>query len=154
MDIANLITPERIALDLKVKDKAQLLRDLAVRAEAAGAGVAASRILVALTAREALGSTGLGKGFALPHARLEGLSGCFGLLVRLARPIDYAAIDGQKVDVVVLLLTPADGDASHLAALSLVSRRLREGGILGRIRRAEGSISVMGMLSEASAAGT
>jgi PTS system nitrogen regulatory IIA component len=148
MDIADLIVPERIVLDLKIKDKTQLLRDLAARAEAAGAGIPASRILVALTAREALGSTGLGKGFALPHARLEGLARCFGLFARLARPIDYAAIDGQKVDVVVLLLTPADGDADHLAALSLVARRLREGDLLGRIRRAEGATSVMGMLTE------
>ena len=148
MDIANLIIPDRIALDLKIKDKARLLRDLAIRAEAAGAGVPASRILVALTAREELGSTGLGKGFALPHARLEGVTTCFGLFVRLARPIDYAAIDGQKVDVVVLLLTPVDADADHVAALSLVARRLREGDTLGRVRRAEGVNSVLGMLAE------
>ncbi len=149
MDIAALIPPERIALDLRAKDKAALLRDLAQRAEAAGAGVPASIVATALLAREQLGSTGLGKGFALPHARLEGLSGCFGLFCRLARPIDYAAIDDQKVDIVVLLLTPADADASHLAALSLVSRRLREGDTIGRLRRAEGVGSVFGMLIQA-----
>ena len=148
MEITDLITPSRIALDLKVPDKTQLLRNLATRAEAAGAGVPASRILVALTAREALGSTGLGKGFALPHARLEGISTCFGLFARLARPIDFAAIDGQKVDVLVLLLTPVDADAVHMAALSLVARKLREGDTLGRVRRAEGANSVMGMLAE------
>ena len=149
MDIADLIPPERIALDLRAKDKAALLRDLAQRAEAAGAGVPASIIATALQAREQLGSTGLGKGFALPHARLEGLSDCFGLFCRLARPIDYAAIDGQKVDIVVLLLTPAEADASHLAALSLVSRRLRDGDLVGRLRRAEGVGSVFGMLNQA-----
>ena len=68
---------------------------------------------------------------------------------RLARPIDYAAIDGQKVDIVVLLLTPAEADASHLAALSLVSRRLRDGDLVGRLRRAEGVGSVFGMLNQA-----
>lgn len=148
MEINDLLSPGRIVLDLKAKDKAQLLRELAMRAEAAGAGVSASSILVALTAREALGSTGLGKGFALPHARLDGVARCFGLFARLARAIDYAAIDGQKVDVVVLLLTPADDDATHLSALSLVARKLREADTLGRVRRAEGVNSVIGMLAE------
>ncbi len=148
MDIADLIAPDRIALDLKVRDKQQLLRDLAERAEAAGVGLPSARILAALTAREALGSTGLGKGFALPHARMDGLSGCFGLFARLARPIDYAAIDGQRVDVAVLLLTPTNDDAGHMAALSLVARKVREGDMLGRLRRAEGGRSVLGMLSE------
>jgi PTS system nitrogen regulatory IIA component len=148
MEIADLITPDRIALDLKIRDKDHLLRELAALAEAAGATLPSSRILAALTAREALGSTGLGKGFALPHARMDGLSGCFGLFARLARPIDYAAIDGQRVDVLVLLLTPANDDASHMAALSLVARKIRAGDILGRLRRAEGARSVLGMLSE------
>ena len=149
MDIADFIVPERIVLDLKVKDKPPLLRDLAARAEAAGAGTPAPRILAALIEREALGSTGLGNGFALPHARLPGLTRCFGLLARLARPIDYAAIDGRPVDVVVLLLTPTDDDTAHLAALSLVARRLRDDGLLRRLRRAEGAASAMGMLTEA-----
>jgi PTS system nitrogen regulatory IIA component len=148
MKIGDLITPDRIALDLRVKDKANLLRELAQRAEAAGAGLSASRIFTGLTAREALGSTGLGRGFALPHARLEGVNTCFGLFARLARPIDYDAIDSQPIDVVTLLLTPADDDALHLATLSLVSRRLREGDILSRLRRAEGVRSVYGMLTD------
>ena len=147
MKIADLITPDRIALGLRVKDKANLLRELAQRAEAAGAGLSASLILSGLTAREALGSTGLGRGFALPHARLEGLNTCFGLFARLARPIDYDAIDDQPIDVVTLLLTPADNDGLHLAALSLVSRRLREGDILSRLRQADGVQSVYGMLT-------
>jgi PTS system nitrogen regulatory IIA component len=148
MEIADLITPDRIALDLKIRDKDHLLREMAALAEAAGATLPSSRILAALTAREALGSTGLGKGFALPHARMDGLSGCFGLFARLARPIDYAAIDGQRVDILVLLLTPTNDDASHMAALSLVARKIRAGDILGRLRRAEGARSVLGMLSE------
>lgn len=148
MNIADIFTADRIGLDLKIKDKAHLLRDLATRAEAAGAGVPMSIILTALIAREALGSTGLGKGFALPHARLERITACFGVVVRLARPIDYAAIDGQKVDIAVLMLTPANADADHVTALSLVARRLREGNTLDRVRRAEGANSLLRMLME------
>ena len=147
MDISDLISADRVVLDLKVKDKAHLLRELASRAEGAGAGVAAGHILAALTAREALGSTGLGKGFALPHARIDGMASCFGLFARLARPIAFDAIDGEKVDVVVLLLTPAADDARHVTALSLVARRLRDAGLLGRLRRAEGANSVIDMLN-------
>lgn len=147
MTIATLFPAGRILVGLKTKDKAQLLRDLAQRAEAAGAGIPAGQILAALAAREALGSTGLGRGFALPHARMEGIAEPFGLFARLARPIDFAAIDGQPVDIVVLLLTQAHSDAAHLAALSQVSRRLRDGELLARLRRAEGAASILGMLT-------
>lgn len=146
MLITDILAADRVFLDVRVKDKAHLLQELASRCEPAG--VPSTEVLAALQAREALGSTGLGKGFALPHARLEGVTGCFGMLVRLARPIDYAAIDGQKVDVLVLLLTPTDADSTHMAALSLVARTVRQNDTIGRIRRAEGANSVMNMLSE------
>ena len=144
MRITDLLSFDRIVLDLRVKDKAQLLRELASRASA-GTGIPASNIQVALLARETLGSTGLGNGFALPHARLEGIDQCFALLVRLTRPIDYAAIDGHPVDVLVLMLTPANADSEHMAALSLVARTLRHGDTIGRVRRAAGIDSIMGM---------
>src|ERR1700689_4601385 len=108
MEIADFIAPDRIALDLRVRDKTQLLQDLAKRAEPACGGVPADAILSALLSREGLGSTGLGRGFALPHARIEGLKQFVGLFARLARPIDYDAIDGAPVDIVFLLLMPSE----------------------------------------------
>src|SRR6185312_1617615 len=90
-----------------------------------------------LTQREQLGSTGLGKGFALPHARVAGLDRCFGLFARLARPIDFQAIDERPVDLVFLLLIPQDAESEHIAALAAISRRMRDAGLLDRARKAE-----------------
>src|ERR1700689_1698444 len=108
MDIADFIAQDRIALDLRVRDKGQLLRELAKRVAPFGDGIGSDAILAALLSRETLGSTGLGKGFALPHARMEGLKQFVGLFARLARPIDYDAIDGAPVDIVFLLLMPSE----------------------------------------------
>src|ERR1700688_4635634 len=118
MNIDDFIASDRIILDLRVPDKAQLLRELAKRTEAIGGAGTTDTILAALQSREALGSTGLGKGFALPHARIEGLNQFVGLFARLARPIDYDAIDGAPVDLVFLLLMPADGGNNQVAALA------------------------------------
>jgi PTS system nitrogen regulatory IIA component len=137
MEIAEFIAPDRVALDLRARDKAQLLQELAKRAELSSGGISADTILTALRSREQLGSTGLGKGFALPHARIEGLTGFVGLLARLARPIDYDAIDDAPVDLVFLLLMPADAGNNHVAALAAVSRRFRDADTTARLRKAD-----------------
>jgi PTS system nitrogen regulatory IIA component len=137
MEIADFIAQDRITLDLRVRDKTQLLRELAKRAEPFGGGIPADTILAALLSRETLGSTGLGKGFALPHARIEGLTQFVGLFARLARPIEYDAIDGAPVDLVFLLLMPAGADANSVAALAAVSRRFRDNASVARLRKAD-----------------
>lgn len=146
MNIGDLIAPDRIVLDLRVRDKAQLLRELAMRAEALGTGGTTGTILAALQSREALGSTGLGKGFALPHARIEGLNAFVGLFARLARPIDFDAIDGAPVDLVFLLLMPPEAaDNANVAALAAVSRRFRDRETVARLRKAD-TATVLGAL--------
>jgi nitrogen PTS system EIIA component len=122
------------------------LRELAGRA-AAALSLEPSILLIPLQAREALGSTGLGKGFALPHARLEPLPSRFALFAQLARPIDFAAIDGHPVDLVILLLTPADMGSEHLATLAALSRPLRDERFLRRLRQAADPQEVHRLLS-------
>ena len=83
-----------------------------------------AEVAAALAAREALGSTGVGGGIAVPHARIATLAAPSGFLARLDRPVGFDAVDGRPVDLVFLLLSPA-ADAEHLRALAAVSRRLR-----------------------------
>jgi PTS system nitrogen regulatory IIA component len=149
MNIGDLIAPDRIVLDLRVRDKAQLLRELATRAEAPGGGGTTDTILAALQSREALGSTGLGKGFALPHARIEGLKECFGLFARLARPIEFDAIDGAPVDLVFLLLMPPEAAGNgNVAALAAVSRRFRDGETVARLRKADAATALVALTGQ------
>jgi nitrogen PTS system EIIA component len=133
--VGELIGANHVIVGLRVADKAQLLLELARRA---GAALSLDQhvILDALQARENLGSTGLGKGFGLPHARLDVLPRSFALFVRLVRPIDFASIDGLPVDLVILLLTPANSGNQHLATLAALSRPLRSEVFVRRLRQA------------------
>jgi nitrogen PTS system EIIA component len=86
--------------------------------------------------REELGSTGTGGGVAIPHARIQGLTRSFGILVRLKKPIDFEAIDSQPVDLVFLLLLPPDPVGEQLNALASVARELRDPASLRTLRAA------------------
>ena len=135
MEILDLLTVDRIALSVRARDKRSLIAELARLTSAHTPGIAASAIEAALLAREQLGSTGLGAGFALPHARVEGLGRFVGQFVRLARPIDFDAIDGKPVDTVFLLLIPDDG-TDYVSALAAVSRRFRDPELRTQLREA------------------
>lgn len=126
---------DRVVLGLRAGGKAQVLEALA-RQAGAHLELDAATILAAILARERLGSTGLGRGFALPHVRLADVQAPVGFLVRLAHPIDFDAIDGQPVDIVYLLLMPLAEDGANIAALASVSRTMRSPATLTRIRTA------------------
>ena len=148
MKIGDVIGLNQVIVGLRVADKAQLLQELARRAAAAVA-LDQRTILDALLARENLGSTGLGKGFALPHARLTTLPAPFALFVRLARPIDFASIDDRPVDLVILLLTPASAGSEHLATLAALSRPLRDAAFVQRVRQAPDATALHTLLASA-----
>ena len=148
MPLGELIGANHVIVDLRAADKTQLLQELARRA---GAALSLDQriILDALQARENLGSTGLGKGFALPHARLDALSRFFALFVRLAKPIDFASIDGLPVDLVILLLTPANAGNQHLATLAALSRPLRDSTFVQQLRNAPDADALHRLLANA-----
>ena len=118
MKITDFLSPADVVLDVKPANKGQLLRLLAMRA-AAGAGLDAYQVATLILKREELGSTGVGNGVALPHARLTGIKAPFGMLARLRRGIDFEAIDGQPVDIVFLLLLPETANGEQLNACLL-----------------------------------
>jgi nitrogen PTS system EIIA component len=147
MTIGEIIGPDQVLVGVRAADKRQLLQNLAGRAATALA-LDRGTILEALQSRENLGSTGLGKGFALPHARLDALNEPFALFVRLGRPIDFAAIDEKPVDMVILLLSPADGGNQHLAMLAALSRPLRDAAFVQRLRRASDAAALHALLAQ------
>ena len=93
-------------------------------------------IVETLAERERLGSTGFGNGVAIPHGKVQGLKSIYAMVVRLAEPIDYKAIDGQPVDLAFMLLSPPDAGAEHLKALAAVSRVVRHGPTIEKLRGA------------------
>ena len=134
-EITDLLGPNAVAADLAAANKRGLFTALAAMAAKAW-GVDAKLVAERLAAREKLGTTGFGGGIAVPHAKIEGLAAVRGVFVRLARPIDFAAVDDLPVDLVFMLLSPADAGADHLRALAKVSRRLRDRALADKLRGA------------------
>jgi nitrogen PTS system EIIA component len=135
VEIKDFLAPSHVMVDVRASDKTRLLRELARRA-AATLHLDADTISAALLKREELGSTGTGAGIAIPHARLEGIAKPFGMLVRLTRAIDFDAIDGRPVDIVFLLLLPAESQGEQLNALACAARMLRDTQAVRDVRRA------------------
>jgi len=135
MQIKEFLSRDDVLVDLRASDKDALLRDLAARA-AALAGIDAETVATEIDKREQLGSTGMGGGIAIPHARLAGVAKPVGVLAKLRRAIDFAAIDGKPVDLVFLLLLPAASQGEQLTALAAVARRLRDPMTAESLRRA------------------
>ena len=136
MRITDFLAPERIFLDVRIRTKAQLLAEIARNAACLDPTVGALAVETALLAREQLGSTGLGAGFALPHARIEGLQAYQGMFLSLHKPIAFEAIDGSPVSMVFVLLIPGGETASHVSALAAISRMFRDAATVNDLRRA------------------
>ena len=136
MKISDLLSPADVMIDVPAPTKSLLLQEFAARA-AASLGLPVDQVAPYLLKREALGSTGIGKGVAIPHARLPRLQRPFGIFAKLRQPIEFDAIDGQAVDIVFVLLLPAAAESEALGALALVARTLRSPETLARLREAK-----------------
>lgn len=136
MKIEDLLTPENSIAELRANDKARVLHELSARA-AAALDIPQERVMLEISKREGLGSTGVGGGVAIPHARLADVAKPLGLLALLKRPIDFDAIDQKPVDIVFFLLTPAAEQGEHLNALAAIARKLREPDRLKQLRDAD-----------------
>ena len=133
MNIENFLSLDNTLLDVAAPNKQQLIEVLADQA-GSRLQIDGDRIAGEVLKREALGSTGMGKGIAIPHAQLADVQKPFGILARLKRPIDFEAIDGEPVDLVFLLIQPAH-PPGELNALASVARKLRESDRLERMRK-------------------
>ncbi|MEM9809855.1 MAG: PTS sugar transporter subunit IIA [Pseudomonadota bacterium] len=132
--LRGIIGAQDIHLDVRVTCKRSILEMLS-QLSAQRFGLSAPDILQKLLDREQLGSTGVGGGIALPHAR-GSVTGVHGIFLRLCEPVSFDAIDGGKVDLVFLLLAPDLDNANHLKALSRVARTLKTPGVLHILRGA------------------
>ena len=133
--MADIISPEAVVLDLKAGgSKRQVLKELASQA-AALVDIDPQRLLEALMERERLGTTAIGHGIAIPHARMAELKRLVGLFARLDEPVDFEALDDQPSDLIFLLLAPDSADADSLKALARISRLLRDPGLQRRLRQ-------------------
>lgn len=147
MDLADLIVPEAVFPSLKAKTKKQALQEVAHKA-AALTRLDARDIFDTLSQREHLGSTGIGRGIAIPHGRMAQLPRIVSVFARLDEPIDFEALDNEPVDLIFLLLAPEHAGADHLKALARISRLLREPSTIERLRNSRDRAALYSVLTE------
>ncbi len=131
--LASLLPLSNVELDIDARDKGAALERAAQLFEN-NQGLSVSRIVECLTAREQLGSTGLGKGVAIPHGRLRGLKRAAAAIIRVKEPIEFDSPDGQPVWLLVVLLVPEHATQQHLEILSELAQMLSEPSMRGQLQ--------------------
>ncbi len=147
MEISDLIKPHTVFADVKATSKKQALQELARRA-ATITGRPEREILDILIERERLGTTGIGKGIAIPHGKLRGIDQVYGIFAKLSTGVDFDSMDNLPVDLLFLLLAPDSAGADHLKALARVSRTLRDKGRCEKLRGSRDTDALYAILTE------
>ena len=129
--------------------KSEVLGELAQRF-ARVYGLDGELVLESMEERERLGSTGFGRGVAIPHARIPGLRRPVCAVLRLATPVSFDAADGLPVDIAFGLLSPDQSGAAHLHALAAISRMLRDDRLRDRLSEAENEEAIYALLASRS----
>ncbi|MDP6344329.1 MAG: PTS IIA-like nitrogen regulatory protein PtsN [Alphaproteobacteria bacterium] len=150
MEMAELLVQEGVVANLKASSKKQALQELSQQA-AELTGLPDRTIFDVLLQREKLGTTGIGRGIAIPHGKLNQLERLHGVFARLPKAIDFDAIDSQPVDLIFLLLAPESAGADHLKALARISRLLRDDSVCAKLRGSEDPAAIYALLTVSTA---
>lgn len=134
-----------VVANMSCASKSDLLSQLATCA-ANSYGLDRQAVLEGLEERERLGPTGFGGGTAIPHCKINGIEKPIAVFVRLAKPVDYQAVDDEPVDLVCALISPTQDGAAHLRALAEVSRLFRDEKFTARLRGAADSDALYALL--------
>ncbi|MER8555547.1 PTS sugar transporter subunit IIA [Mesorhizobium sp. M0220] len=143
--ISPVLSEEDISLDLATKGKQSALSKIAIRI-ARRAGLDEQVVLRGLFDREDFGSTGIGRGVAIPHVLLGMISSPVASLTRLAQPIDFDGPDDDPVDLIYTVLWPRSATSAFLPALSQICRVLRTSQVRERLRQAQSSDEALAIL--------
>lgn len=139
------LMPEAVGT-IEADSKQAILEQLAERF-AGVYGLEPVIVLERIEEREKLGSTGFGRGVAIPHARIPGLNRPVGAFLRLATPVAFDAADGMPVDLIFGLLSPEAAGAAHLHALAAISRLMRDEQMHRALSEAPSAEAMFGLLS-------
>jgi len=148
MKLVSLLSPETIEHSLGGKDRRGVLAELAELLRRAGQVPSDVDLLSILEEREALGSTGIGRGVAIPHVRVGGISSPRLAVGRSAEGIEFGAPDGQPVNLFFLLITPEDSTGEHLRALARISRLLKNAEVRRALLEAGGSREMLRIIEQ------
>jgi len=143
MKIMDILVRDALILDLGVRSKREVLVEMANALAKVEPTIEANRLLEVLLEREALQSTGIGEGVAIPHGKLVGLGRLMATFARSVEGVDFDSIDGQATHHFVLLVVPEHSGGRYLKALARISRFFRDASFRQRLSDAETAADVI-----------
>ena len=148
MQIADLLSADRVVCNLNLSSKKAALETLAGLLASAASGLSEEEIFNSLLHRERLGDTGLGNGIALPHGRLRSGHNAVAAFIRLRHGVDYDAQDRQPVDLMFALLVPEKSTEEHLQVLAKLAEMFDQPALLQRLRQEESAEAIYRVLTD------
>ena len=149
MTISALLTKDNIFIDTNITSKKRLLEFIANQSSSTNEEDEKNKLYCNLLDRERLGSTGLGRGFAVPHARMEKLDEAFGVFIKLNQAINFDAPDNIPVDLVFAIVIPEQATDQHLQILSALAKIFSQPDVCESIRQAESSEEIISLIESA-----
>jgi nitrogen PTS system EIIA component len=151
MRLSEFVVREAIVPDLAASDKPAAIRAMVDSLAASGSIKEAEKesIIAAIMKREELGSTGIGKGVAVPHTKHPSVDKLVATIALSKTGVDFASLDGENVFILFLLVSPPDRPGDHLRALENISRHLRNDSFCKFLRQSNSAQAVMELLEEA-----
>lgn len=151
MKFVDFVSREAIRADLTAEDKESVIREMVQALLDAGklAGGEFESIIKAILKREELGSTGIGRGVAVPHTKHPSVERLVGTVAVSTEGVDFNSLDGEKVNLFFLLISPPDRPGDHLRALENVSRQLRDETFCKFLKQAKNPDEIVQLLDEA-----
>jgi nitrogen PTS system EIIA component len=149
---SNFIALERIGCHLDIASKKRVLQHLGELLASSQPGLDADAVFDRLLERERLGSTGLGHGIALPHARMASVERAVGAFVQLREAVDFDAIDDRRVDLAFALLVPQEATEEHLQLLARLAAMFGNERFCEKLREADSAARLLALIQDWEAA--
>jgi PTS system nitrogen regulatory IIA component len=151
MKLSDFIIRDAIITDLQATTKEEAIREIVKSLHDAGylAEADLESVAKAILNREELGSTGIGQGVAVPHTRHAKVNRLLGTVALSRRGVEFAALDGEPVEILFLLISPPNQPGDHLRALENISRHLKDEKFVSFLRQARTREQVIDLLDEA-----
>lgn len=146
MNVGNILTLDSIMLSLNAKDYAAALLHVSTHLSYV-TELRPQTLLDALLERESKGSTGLGRGIALPHARIAGISQIYGVFVRLSPALDVNAADGMPADIVFVVIAPESASATYLRLIGKIAQIFKSDTKLMQLRNSSDKETIFALLT-------
>lgn len=151
MKLTEIVAADAVITDLQAKTKEEAIREIVNSLKAAGKVAAehTDAIISAIMKREELGSTGIGRGVAVPHTKHGSVDSIVATIALSKDGLDFAALDAEDVHIIFLLISPPDRPGEHLRGLETITRHLKSDDFCSFLRQSKSSALVMDLLKEA-----